>query len=223
MTRFTGRFLFPALLLLLAASAYGEDLLSVEIWCEVQPVLFSPDADNTLHETDAYRQLFEEARLIFSGMIYGYEFTYVPSDKSRGVPEILDCKPVAEIAPGDKNLRYVSGDLADNRLYGRFTYALEQFQNARRESWQTISVPAVFGKGEGKVWAGEDGKKASREQAIKDALRNYLRPRLFNKPREIKGEALFLEGPLMILRAGTYVTTVKVKVNIKEIVPYSVF
>ncbi len=221
MIRFPRRFLFPVLLLLSASGAAAEDLLSIEIWTEVQPMSFSPDADNTLNETDAYRQLFEEARLIFSGMIYGYEFAYVPSDKARGVPEFLDVKPVAEIAPGDKNLRYVTGELADNRLYGRFTYALQKFQSARRESWQTIAVPAEFGRGEGKVWSG-GGKKASREQAIKEALRNYLRPRIFNKPREIRGEALFLEGPTMSIQAGMYVSTVTVKVKIKEIVPYSV-
>ena len=55
------------------------------------------------------------------------------------------------------------------------------------------------------------------------AYRNYLRPRVSNKPREIKGEVLFLESPLMSVRAGTYVSTVKVKINVKELIPYSVF
>jgi hypothetical protein len=113
--------------------------------------------------------------------------------------------------------------VSDNRLYGRFTYALQDFQVSRRESWQTIAVPASIGRGEGKVYAGAEGRKTSREQAIKEALRNYLRPRIFNKPREIRGEALFLEAPIMSLQAGAYVTSVKVKINVKEIVPYSVY
>jgi hypothetical protein len=212
-----------ALALFLSAFAFGQDLLSIEIWCEVQPESFAPDADNSPNEAAAYRQLFEEARLIFSGMIYGYSFTYVPLDKTRRVPELLDIKPIAEIPAGDKNLRYVSGDIADNRLYGRFTYTLAGFQSARLESWRTIAVPAEIGRGEGKVYAGAEGKKASREQAIKEALRNYLRPRVFNKPREIRGEAVFLESPIMSLQAGTYRSTVKVKINVKEIVPYSVY
>jgi hypothetical protein len=207
--------LFPALLfLILSAALRADDLLAIEIWCEVQPMAFSPDADNTGHETDAYQELLEEARLIFSGMIYGYTFTYIPLDKAHGVNELLEIKPVAEIAWGDKNLKFVSGDFADNRLYGRFTYTLAGFQNARRESWQTL--------GEGKQYLGADGKKLSREQAVKAAGRNFLRPRLFNKPREIRGEIVFLESPQMNIDAGAYVSLVKVKINIREIIPYSI-
>ncbi len=223
MTGCIGRVLPGVFLLLFSAGAFGEDLLSIDIWCEVQPMSFSPDADNAPHEAAAYRALFEEARLIFSGMIYGYEFDYVPLDKSRGVREYLSVKPIAEIAPGDPNLRYVSGEVTDGRLYGRFTYAMGKHQIARRESWQTITVPAADGKGEGKLWAGAEGKKTSREQAIKEAVRNYLRPRVFNKPREIKGEVIFLESPLLTVQAGNYISTVKVKINVKEIIPYSVF
>ena len=83
MTGFFCRVLSGALLLLFSVGAFGEDLLSIDIWCEVQPMSFSPDADNAPLEADAYRALFEEARLIFSGMIYGYEFDYIPLDKSR--------------------------------------------------------------------------------------------------------------------------------------------
>jgi hypothetical protein len=202
----------------------ADDLLSVEVWCELQPMDFEhPEADDSLSQREAFVRLFEEARQVVSGMIYGYRFTYIPSDKTRGVKEFLEVIPVAEIRQGDKNLRLVSRDVADNRLYGRFTYTLAEFQRRRRESWQTISLPAESGRGEGKVPAGLDGKTTARETAIREAVRNLLRPHIFNKPREIRGEAVLLDCPLTIISAATYQTTVTVKIDIKEIVPYTVF
>jgi hypothetical protein len=225
MRGFPSRLLTLALFLLIPGAALAaDDLLSLEVWCELQPLDFEhPDANDSLSQEEAFRLLFEEARQVASGMIYGYRFTYIPSDKTRGVKEFLEVTPLAEIRTGDKNLRLVSRDVEDNRLYGRFTYTLADFQRLRRASWRTIALPAAGGRGEGRLPARLDGKKTARDQAIREAVRNLLRPQVYNKPREIKGEVLLIDCPLTSIAAATYQTTVKVLINVKEIVPYTVY
>jgi hypothetical protein len=211
-------------MLLPTAIIMSDDLLSLEVWCELQPMDFEhPDTNDTLNQEETFRRLFEEARQVVSGMIYGYRFTYIPLDKTRGVKEFLEVTPVAEIRQGDANLRLESRDVEDNRLYGRFTYTMEEFQSRRRESWQTITFPVASGQGEGRLPTGPEGKRTARDHAIREAVRNLLRPRIYNKPREISGEALLLDCPLTSIAAATYLTTVKIKVNIKNIVPYTVY
>ena len=101
--------------------------------------------------------------------------------------------------------------------------AMGDFQRLRRQSWKSITLPVGSGRGKGNLPDGKDGKKTAREIAIREAVRNLLRPTLFNKPREIRGEAVILECPHTIISAGTYITTVNVKIDIKEIAPYTVF
>ena len=186
-------------------------------------MVYGKETHYPLTEEEAYQLVFEEARLVFSGMIYGYRFTYTPFDKTRGVEEYFALSPLAEISWGDKNLRLVYKEVSDNRLWARFVYELEKFQEARIESWQTLSIPYDMGSGEGKIILGMKEKDTAREMAVKEAIRNHLRPKILNKPREITGEVLLLEGPSTVLRAGTYSTTVKVKIDIKEIIPYTIY
>jgi hypothetical protein len=224
--RFSGitLLLLTSRLLFVPGTFYAEDFLSIEVWCELQPMDFEhPDADASLDQTEAFRRLFEEARQVAGAMIYGYRFTYIPSDKARGVSELFEILPIAEIKEGDPNLKLISRDVSDNRLYGRFSYRLEAFQRTRCESWQTIVLPVAWGRGEGRVPLGGEGKRTARETAVREAVRNLLRPRLYNKPREIRGETVILENPHTNLSAGTYRTTVKVKIDIKDVIPYSVF
>ena len=73
------------------------------------------------------------------------------------------------------------------------------------------------------VFAGVSGKIAAFEQSIKEAVRGYARKRVFNKPREINGEVLLWEEPRVTIDSGDYVSTVRIKLFIRELIPYSVF
>jgi hypothetical protein len=218
-----GYFITVLLLTLAAAVLFANEFISIEIWCELEPMVDDKETHSPLTEEESYKLIFEEARFILSGMIYGFQFTYIPSDKTRGVEEFFEVTPIAEIPWSDKNLRLIHREISENRLYGRFTYELEPFQESRLKSWQTLTIPSAMGKGEGKINRGMREKKTAAFQAIKDAIRNFLRPRILNKPREIKGEAIFLECPESIIRAGNYSTTVKVKIDIKKVVPYTIY
>ena len=71
-----------------ASALDDEPLLAGEFWVELSPFV-ETEEEYPLPEDKAYRRLLEEASFVFSGMIYGFDFTYTPFDKSRKVDEIF--------------------------------------------------------------------------------------------------------------------------------------
>lgn len=221
LARLLSLFYFSFYLLTLVSANF--DFLTIELFAELEPInLETVEAQPATEET-ILRSLLEEARKIFSGMIYGYSFKYIPADKSRQVNEFFDCKLLGEIKWGDKNLKILKRQIIANRLYVQFSYELEPFQQERLKSWSSLLIPYAMGNGVGLLIQGALGKETSLAMAIKEALRNYLRPQIFNKPREIRGEVLLLETPLTIIYAGAYRTTVKIKINLRELIPYKIY
>ncbi len=208
-----------------AAPVPGGDILSVHAWCELEPMFQGRENRYPLSAEEARRLVLEEARQALSGMIYGYEFSYTPPDSGRRVAESFTLTPLAEVRWGDPHLRVAAGEVRDSFLFLTVRYQLRPFQEARREAWASNVVPTASGRGEHSVFdrpAGE-GKRLALQEAVKEALRNHLRPIVFNKPREVRGEVLLWEEPRTSIHAGAYRTEVTVKVRIVELRPYSIF
>jgi len=197
--------------------------LNITLWCELEPLLTFEGEEFPLSEKGAIKRVLEEARIVFSAMIYGYSFTYTPYDKQRGVSEYFHLEPLAEIQWGDPHLEVIKSEVNEKRLYITVHYVCMDFQTARIQIWQSLAVPAAYGRGTGDYFKGYKEKITALENAIKEAVRDYMRKRTFNKPREITGEVLLVDTPDTIIHSGEYVTTVKVKLNIKEVIPYKVF
>jgi hypothetical protein len=215
------------LLLLLASSlarATSYDQLTVEAWCELEP-MFQESDEYPLSTEQAQRRILEEARGILSDMIYGLQFTYTPGDERRKTAEQFVLTRVAEIRWADPRLRVVQAELREGRLYAKVLYDLADFQSARRKAWESNSIPTATGSGIFSLFAASapEGKRRSLEEAFKDALRGYLRPIVFNKPREIQGELLIWQEPQVLIASGSYLTRVTIKLRVKEIRPYSLF
>jgi len=206
----------------LGATSY--DQLELEIWCELEPMIQESDA-YPLAPDEARRRVLEEARGLLSAMIYGVRFAYTPSDVQRRTAEQFLLTPVAELNWGDPRLRIVASEVRERRLFVRVRYDLQDFQSARRRAWQSNAVPAASGTGAASLFAAPAprGKRSSLEAAMKEAVRNHLRPVLFNKPREVRGELLLWQAPMVIVDAGQYVTSLTVKLRALEIRPYSFF
>jgi hypothetical protein len=199
------------------------ELLTIEVWCELEPPVREQDTDYPLSKRKAAEHILNEARFIISGMIYGFNFSYVPFDKSRNVSEQFEINPIAEIPWGDKNLKIIDSEMRNKKLFAKVQYELEEFQISRRNAWLSNAIPSATGRGQGNLFKSFSEKIISYEQAIKNAIRNLLRPQHFNKPRQIRGQALIEEAPHIYITSGTYVSQLKVKLQISEIVPYSVF
>lgn len=197
--------------------------LVITLWGELEPLISFEGDEFPLSEDEAIRRILEQARVIFSAMIYGYRFTYTPYDKQRGVSEYFHLESLSEIKWGDPHLKVLVSEVIEKRLYITVHYRCMEFQTSRIEAWKSLAVPAASGRGTGDYFKGYTEMKTSLENAIKEAIRNYMRKRTFNKPKEIKGEVLLLEMPDTIILAGEYITTAKIKLNIKEVIPYKVF
>ncbi len=215
------------LLLLLPASslqATAYDQLELEVWCELEPMIQESD-DYPLSDAAARQRVLEEARTLLSAMIYGVRFSYSPADARRRQAEEFQLSPVAELQWGDPRLQIAEAEVRDARLYARVRYDLQDFQAARRRAWQSNAIPTAAGIGRASLFAASApaGKRRSLEEAFKEAVRNHLRPVLFNKPREVSGELLLWQAPQVVVDAGDYLSKAAVKLRVQEIRPYSFF
>jgi hypothetical protein len=218
--------LLPALVPPLPGAAFGQEgFLSARLWCELEPLIQSQGQEYPLPKEEARKRLLEEARGVFSAMIYGFQFAYTPADRARDVAEEFVLTPVAEIPWGDPHLRIVDAWTEDSRLFAKVEYDLQPFQEDRRRAWGSTAVPTAAGVGESSMFPGPApaSKARSLEAAFREAIRNHLRPIRFNKPREITGELLLWAPPAVIIEAGAYQTRVDVKLRVGEIRDYGIF
>jgi hypothetical protein len=219
------RFSAAVLLLFLPLLCHAQtELISLRLWCELEPMV-QENEEYPLSTGQAQARALEEARTILSAMIYGFRFSYTPGDRARRIDEEFTLTPVAEIAWGDPNMRVADAYIENSFLFIKVYYALEDFQVARRRAWSSNSVEASSGAGSHSVFtaAAPEGKRQALQDALKNAIRAALRPVHFNKPREVNGEILIWSQPHTVIQSGAYTTRLDVKLRIKEIRSYSLF
>jgi hypothetical protein len=199
-----------------------EDVLVASFWTELNPMV-SLEGPGQIDRDAAIRRVLEEARMVLSGMVYGYRVRYVPLDRRRQVAEEFSMEPIARIEKGDERLRVLNTRTEKERFYVRVRYDLAEYQQRRRQMWRSNTIPDATARGTAPISEGYRGKYAAFEEGVKQALRAHLRPREFNKPREIRGEVLYLEPPAVTIDAGGYHAKVRVKIRLEEVLPYSVY
>ncbi len=215
-------YLVPAIHLL-AITVRGPDRIILDIWYNLEPMVSLQGEQYPIPQQKAVKALLKEARVIISGMIYGYRFIYTPADRARKIKEFFQITPIAQIKWGDKNLSVLSTRTENKRLYVKLSYRLMEFQKLRLKAWSSSRIPTSTGEGKASIFKGQSQRMVSLKSAMKNAIRNYLRPRIFNKPREIRGELLIWDSPYLAVNNAMYITTLRVKLIVKEILPYRIF
>ncbi|NOY07983.1 MAG: hypothetical protein GXP33_03975 [Spirochaetes bacterium] len=214
--------IFFCILFIFSLTAGYSERLSVNVWWELEPMV-SLEGEYPVPKEVAIKKLLEEARIFLSSMIYGYSFIYTPSDKTRKIKDVFVLKPAALIKWGDKRLEVTDVRQEDKRLHAKVLYHLLEFQYLNREAWSSSAIAVSSGMGTGNIFKGSAERRVSFKNAVKDAVRNYLRPRIYNKPREVSGEVIVWNSPEVTVNDGMYVTTVRIKIRIKKVVPYRIF
>ena len=169
------------------------------------------------------KKLKEQIPFIISGMIYGWDFEYVPYDKLRGVAEFFDFSPVEEIQYPASNISYSEMKVEDGKLFCWVTYKRTDEMFALRQHWNSASFPHIKGKGYGSILNNFEGLQEAFNEAIKDAVREHYRTFIKNKPKEIRGRVLLEEEPLVNLYNGKYAVQIKLILRTEEIISYSAF
>ncbi len=219
------RLLAAFIFFLIAGFGYVEqDPIDLLLWCELEPMV-QENEEYPLSTEAAQKRILEEAREILSGMIYGFRFSYTPADENRQIEEQFILTPVAEILWGDPNLEIMDAYRKDSFLFVKVYYDLQDFQSARRRAWSSNAVDTSSGLGRHSIFTlpSPEGKRLALQEAMKNALRNHLRPIHFNKPREISGELVIWAAPRTVIQSGSYATELDVKLQVKEIRSYSLF
>ena len=106
-------------------------------------------------------------------------------------------------------------------LIARVRHNLEEYQIDRIEGWKSNVFPVSSGRGSASIMKGYQEKVTAIQKAIKEAVREYARQKVYNKPRRVTGEVLLLEIPRIIIDAGSYNAFVKVKLKKVDLLPYS--
>jgi hypothetical protein len=217
--------LVSALLLCSALAAFPEaaDRLFVRPWTELEPLLRIGDGPYPIPVDTAEKSLLDNAQALISGMVYGWTFTYIPGDLSRRVTESFVLTPIAVIPRGTPRLRVLETEVDDTRLWARVVYTMDDNEVQRRAAWDSNTADMSTGQGTANVLAGADARMQSLRDAVRDAIRRALDARYVNKPREITGEVVLWEDPDVLVRAGSWMTSAKVKLVVRELVPYRIF
>jgi hypothetical protein len=203
-------------------SAQTTPFFTGEFWVELEPVVRFEEIDTSSAE-DQLKALLEEARFVFSAMLYGLEFRYVPLDLRRNVAEEFEIQLLAEIEWSDPRLSVVSSRYQNGRRYVHLRYAPNEEQSGWMRFWESNVHTVSSGYGEGNVFRGQEEKLEAIRNALKESIRGYLRPRENNKPREISGLAAFSSVPGVVIDSGIYRAKVDVKLDIRSVVPYKVY
>jgi hypothetical protein len=203
--------------------ADDPDRLFIRPWTELEPLVRIEPGPYPIPVNVAEKTLLEQARVLLSGMVYGWSFFYVPGDKARRVEESFVLTPLAQIPWGNPRLRAIETEVAETRLWGRFSYALDDQEKRRRASWDSNIAALSTGQGTAALQHGAGAREEALESAIRDAIRRSLDTRYLNKPREVTGELVLWTDPLVVARSGTYTTTATIKVMVRDLVPYRIF
>ncbi len=181
---------------------------------------------------EAALAVLAEARWVFSGMVWGFDYVYTPSDKARAIEELFEIRPRSTEAGVAMDLRPVSARLENTTLVALVAYRPNWIEQRQMASWKNSSA-AIQGSGTALAFRnGAEGEQAdaqviARRDAVTDAaqeaLRAYLRGVTHNKPREVRGSFALAAAPRLFIRAGSWKATVKIYARVEEIIAYGAY
>ncbi len=207
-----------------SALSPDSDVIVLTLWTEPGKTPSTVDSSSrTLSKEEISKAVLEDARWILSGMIYGFEVQYVPSDKNRRVTGRFTAEPVVTLPFGDPALRVFKTWTENGRFFIQIRYTLQDFQQRRLRAWSSNIFPEAGGMGSASLYKGPSGRIDSIKEGIKNALHTYLRVKVKNKPREIDARVILDAPPYITIQAGGYTAKVRIKFALDRIIPYGAY
>lgn len=225
------RQIFSIFLILALTFSLGAQTPSViqkirlPLWAELDAYPGLEDAQDVDSEQYEYsiKRLKEVGPFLLSGMVYGWKFSYTPSDKLRGVEEILEVEEIVDFSFAKGLINYTQPWIQNNRLNCWCEYSRNKDQIQNYYFWSSIQNPVTHGRGYGSIYDGFDGLQDAAKDALKDAIRNYYRNTIKNKPKEITGQVLIKDVPTIGIVSGQYVINLDFFLECGKIIEYSAF
>ena len=214
-----------ALLLLVIGRLYPQEVsfqrkIRLPLWAELDAYPGLVEADNSKkgekkipHDETKYNKgIFDHAigqmkkltPFLLNGMVYGWEFDYTPSDRLRGVSEYFEVREIRSFDSESKKIHYEQPWFDQSKVHCWANFERDDAMVASWNQWADIRNPRIMGLGSGKIYRGFEGIEEAAQNALKDAVRNYYRKILRNKPKQITGKVLINKIPAILIKSGEY-------------------
>ncbi len=207
-----------------AAGPAPEELIRFSLWATLEAY---PGAGEVVDAAAPFahpvNRLKEIVPFFVEGMVCGWSFTYVPSDKMRGVEEFFEFKPLREYPGMASRIQYKEPWVEENRLNCWVEFRCPPHLTAWRNTWKTLGYHRISGRGQGRLTDGFDGIYEGATIALKEAVREYARSITKNKPKEITGEVLLTGLPSIGLKSGKYIVDLDFFLNVSRIINYTIY
>lgn len=205
------------------SSAEEAVIVRAPVWVFLEPQPGSFSQEKAAEFLPPREALSELSRYVLSGMTYGWKFSYAPYDKKRRVQEFFELTPVYEIAKNDKGVVFTDIKVEYPYCYCWTEYRIPEERAERFKAHRSIIYKTVKGRGTGDRFDELKGVYNAYTEAVKNAVREYARKILKNKPKEITGEVLIKSNPRLYVESGLFKAELELYLNISETVPYTVF
>lgn len=190
--------------------------ITLEVWTTEDRIIHSD-------ESTPEQRLLREAQYTLSGIIYGWDFSYTPADRRRRVAERFELEWIGQVRWGSPGLRVRDLRAIEGSLYGQIDYTFCPTEQARIDQWSSLSTARASGMGSGDLLDGTVGKTTAIENAVHHAMREYLRSRYPNRPREATGTVALAGPPRIRTVTGEYEARVTIAIDLHEVRDYLVF
>jgi len=196
--------------------------MRVPLWAQIDafPGLEEYDEDAGVYDF-AVKGIKEVSPYIIEGMVYGWDFVYTPLDRQRGVEEYFEIIPKEDFSASEKNINYAYPWVENNKLNCWCEYTRTDSEIQNYYLWSSIQNPRVHGMGYGSLEKGFEGLKEGVADAVKNAIREYYRGIIKNKPKEITGSVLIRDIPIIGIDAGRYLLNLDFFLECGTIVEYT--
>jgi hypothetical protein len=209
-----------------AVDFYPQNTIHIALWALRDALPGTEDAalnpDNPY--TYSVKALRETAPFLIEGMVYGWEFSYTPSDIQRSVEEYFSFEPSFDLVQEDiQRIQYTKPWEENNKVNCWVDFPLSETMMLLRQQWSSVSYKRIKGRGYAPLANGFDGIKQASSEALKNAVREYARALMKNKPKEITGRVLVVNNPSIALNAGRYQIELDFFVELSTIVSYNLY
>lgn len=194
------------------------------LWAEMEVIPGDPNLSekNGIYDY-AISQIKSTCPFLMEGMVYGWDFSYTPSDSERNVEEFFELIPKVDYSYFNKKIHYTEPLIEDNKLYCWCEYDRNESEIQNYYLWDSIQNQKIGGRGYGALTDNAEGLKEAVTQAAKNAIREYYQGVIKTKPKEITGAVLIKSSPEIGLDAGRFSVKLDFLLENGKIVKYVTF
>lgn len=196
---------------------HNPQTVTVPVW-----VFYEPPPDIPAGQWDPPRQRLQEtARYLMEAAVFGWDVSYTPYDRMRNVEEQFESAPVF-VLPSDA-VTLTAVERKNDKLCAVAAYTMSPDRAQWYNQWKGVQYRTFGGAGDGDSTKELTGFSQAIQNAVKEAVRAYGRSIKKNKPKEICALIRLAGQPRITLKSGAYHAELKVRIYIKEVVPYTVY